>query len=914
VPGSAAGDPEPVSRFPPGHLFANRYRMIAPIGQGAMGEVWRAEDQTLQTEVALKLIGSTDEEGRERILKEVRLARQVTHPAVCRVFDVGESEGHVFYSMELVEAEDLATLLSRIGRLPWEKVADIGVQLCSGLAAAHAQGVLHRDLKPANVLIDADGGVRITDFGIAITHSESAADVHAGTPGYMAPEQRAGLPLGEAADVFAIGVVLYELLVGQRPFSNGVDPDAEPVRPSALVPDVHAGLEKVVLQALSADARDRPASAAGMAERLRGLGSPASARWRRPWVAAAAVGAGALVLLAIAGGRLAMSGASLTDQDTLVIADVMNSTGDPVFDGALKVALAVALEQSPFLKVFPDERVRETLRLIERPPDTALTRAVARDVARRERLKALVAASIGSFGRNYVLTLEAVDAESGDVMAREQAEVAAKEDVLRALGGATARLREKLGESLASIERFDVPLPRATTDSLEALNAYAMALDEGRMNPRREAVPHLLRALDLDPNFAMAEALLSFAYATTGQWSLAPEHSRRAFELRDRVSERERFFISWRYYVDATQAWDQALALAESWTATYPREAFAFNSLGLASAALGRHEPAVRAFREAIRLDDRFVPPFGNLVGSLIALGRFGEAADALRDARARGIDSTGLQRAAYILPLLQEDREGMAAALDAARAASSVAGALVWEARGAMFGGRFAAAHDLFQRGVRSALEQQLPDAAAQWAAEDAEGHAVAGDCTVARREVGEALAHSRDNFTLERVVRTLALCGAEADLAALSHELDERFGEATLTMRLHQPVARAALALRRGDAAQALERLDPVRSYDRVPAAEFWPSYLRGLAHLRLGEAGAARTEFAAILARRGEAPASPLYALARLGAARAAALAGEGAAARAEYERFLSLWGEADPGLAPLVEARGEYAGLP
>src|SRR4029079_18116684 len=243
----------------------------------------------------------------------------------------------------------------------------------------------------------------------------------------------------------------------------------------------------------------------------------------------------------------------------------------------------------------PDPAVRDTLRLMQQAPDSPITRAMARDIARREQLKALVVGSIASLGNNYVISLEAADAETGDAMAREQVEVSSKEQVLTALGTATSSFREKLGESLSSVRRFDAPLPRATTPSLEALHAYALALDEGRVVPRVEAIPHLQRALELDPNFAMAHALLSGVYANTGRFTEAPRYAQRAIELRDRVNARERFFISWRYLVDSTQAWDQALDLAETWTRTYPREAFAFNSVGLASAALGQHDRAVEA-------------------------------------------------------------------------------------------------------------------------------------------------------------------------------------------------------------------------------------------------------------------------------------------------------------------------------
>ena len=473
--------PSGKDRFAAGHVFANRYRMITRIGRGGMGEVWRADDLVLDTPVALKLIQFADADARVRVLNEVRLARRITHPAVCRVFDFGEADGQAFYSMELVSGEDLAAVLRRVGRLPSEKVVDIAHQLCAGLAAAHAQRVLHRDLKPANVLIDDDGQVRITDFGIAITRPEGKHHTLIGTPGYMAPEQTVpGGELSERTDIYALGVVLYELLVGQHPFKlSGMTSPA--TRPAALTSDVDPKLERVILQALSQDPRDRPSSAAAMAAKLPAPLTGARRRSARPWLMGVAVAA-LVAIVAFASPLLLPRGArALTEQDTIVLADFLNTTGEAVFDGALKVALAVALEQSPFLRVFPDDRVQDTLRLMARSPDERITRSIAREVAEREQLKALLAGSIATLGRNYVLALEAVNAETGDVMAREQVEVESKEQVLTALGAAAAKLRERLGESLASIQKFDAPLARATTPSLEALHAYSLALDEGRV-------------------------------------------------------------------------------------------------------------------------------------------------------------------------------------------------------------------------------------------------------------------------------------------------------------------------------------------------------------------------------------------------------------------------------------------------
>jgi tetratricopeptide (TPR) repeat protein len=911
------------ARFAPGELFAGRYRMIARLGRGGMGDVWRADDLVLNTGVALKLITSTGPEGRERIFNEVRLARQITHPAVCRVFDVGEAEGGIFFSMELVRGEDLASLLRRVGRLPSEKVVDIALQLCAGLAAAHAQGVLHRDLKPANVLIDDEGLVRITDFGIAIPRTDASLHMRTGTPGYMAPEQRApGTPLSERTDVYSLGLVLYELIAGPSAF-NPPGGASLPPPLSTLVPNVNPQLERVVMQALSPDPRNRPSSALEMAAGLpdikasRGTGlATASSAPRRPgtpWLAGAAAAAVAGILVVASSFFVSPGARTLTGQDTIVLADFENTTGEPVFDGALKVALAVALEQSPFLKVFPDDRARETLRLMQRPPDERVTRSIAREIARREQLKALLAGSIASLGSNYVIALEAINAQTGDVMARAQAEAAGKEQVLTSLGMATSRLREKLGESLASIQKFDVPLPRATTPSLDALHAYSLALFEGREVPRLEAVPHLRRAIELDPTFAMGHALLSAVYANTNQSAMAPEFSRKAFELRDKVSERERFFISWRYYRDATQAWDKALELAQSWTATYPREAFAFNSLGSAFIRLGQFEQSVDAFREAIRLDPKFVPAYGNLAASLLALNRLTEAKAVLQQAADRQLAFIGARRLSYLLAFVQGDSETMARDLESSVGVGETNAAFGWQAQASAFAGRVKAAHEQFRRGIQMSLQGNFLEVAALLATQDAETHANVGECAEARTEVSAGLELSRDNVTLERASRVLAGCGAGSEAMSLSSELARRFPEATLTTRVSLPVTAAALAIRRGEPARGLELLEPVGRYDHAPSAEFWPIYLRGQTYLQLKDGRAAGLQFQSILDHRGEVPSSMLYPLAHLGLARAATLANDTAKARKAYEDMLTLWNEADTDLQPLKEARLELSRL-
>jgi tetratricopeptide (TPR) repeat protein len=562
--------------------------------------------------------------------------------------------------------------------------------------------------------------------------------------------------------------------------------------------------------------------------------------------------------------------------------------------------------------VFPEERARETLRLMQRAPDERITRAIAREIAQREHLKALLSGSIARIGRTYVLGLEAVNAQTGDVMAREQAEAASQEEVLTALGGVASRLRETLGESLTSVQRFDVPLARATTPSLEALHAYSLALENGREVPRLEAIPHLKRAIELDPDFAMAHALLSEIYVNTAQSALAPPFARKAFELRDRVSERERFFISWRYYRDALQAADKALELAQSWAATYPREPFARNSLGVAYLRIGEFEASLEPFREAIRLDPRFIPPYSNLAASLLALGQADAARATLKQAADQQLDFGGARRLSYLLAFVEGDSTTMERELKASLGVRTTNAAIGWQAQTAAFAGRVGEAHDQFRRGIQRALQGGFQEVAAQLTMDDAETHAVVGECMEAQNEVASGLALSRDNGSLEQGSRVFALCGDAAEARTLSNELAARFPDATLTMRLARPVTDAILALQQGDAARAVQLLEPVRRYEHAPTAKFWPSYVRGQAYLALKDGRAAAEQFQSILDRRGEVPTSMLYPLAYLGLARATRDA-DGTAARNAYAAFLDLWQDADPDLPLVAVARGEAQAL-
>jgi eukaryotic-like serine/threonine-protein kinase len=422
----------------------------------------------------------------------------------------------------------------------------------------------------------------------------------------------------------------------------------------------------------------------------------------------------------------------------------------------------------------------------------------------------------------------------------------------------------------------------------------------------------LKRAIELDPEFAMALAQLSNVYANTNQTALAPELSRQAFALRDRVSERERFFISWRYYRDAAQAWDKALELAQSWTTSYPREAFAYNSLGVAYIYLGQYDRAAEAFQQTLRLDPKFVPAYSNLGGAFMGLNRYDEATAILNDGVARQIGFSGNHRMAYFIAFIKGDEEAMSKHLNASVGLGTTNAAFGWQAHVLAFEGRVSAAHEEFRQGVQMASQGGFKEVAAQLSIEDAEAHAIVGQCAEALKEATQGLALSRDNFSLERASRVFALCDAR-EVAPLVSELRQRYPEATITNRMSLPVTAAAEASRRGEWNRVLEILEPVRPYDQSPWSEGWPAYLRGQAQLRLKHPVDALAEFQAILDHRGRLPVAQLYPLAELGRARAAAMNGDTATARDAYDAFLRFWRDGDTTLELLTEARAERGRL-
>ncbi len=598
---------------------------------------------------------------------------------------------------------------------------------------------------------------------------------------------------------------------------------------------------------------------------------------------------------------------ALTDKDTLLLADFTNTTGDAVFDGTLKQALAVHLGQSPFLNLFADERVRETLRLMNKSPDERVTPTIGREICQRQGLKAMLTGSIASLGRNYVIYLEAVNGQTGDVLAREQGEAEGKEQVLRTLGEAATRMREKLGESLSSIQKFDVPLSQATTSSLEALKAHSSFILLNRSGKFLEAIPLVKRAIELDPNFALAHVGLATAYTNSSQPGLAIEPAQKAFELRERVSEREKLWIMYRYYTAVTGEENKAFEVLELMKQTYPRETYQ-NDLGLRYLKIGQSEQALEPLTESIRKYPNTLLAYRNLAIVFTHLNRFEEAKAICEQALAQNKDSARTRGFLYIVALINRDSAAMQQQVDWASAKPGEYAHLNWQADAAVFAGQWQKAREFTLRAVALAEQRDSKEVVGEIAASNVEGPAVLGKCQPSRAEISRALAFPRTPRSFLRIGMALALCGEATQANALIEDTVKQFPKNTLVNEMYLPLIRAALELHRGNRTQAIQILQAASRYESV--SYFYQNYLRGQAYLGERNGAAAASEFQTILDHRGWAPTSPLYPLAHLGLARAAMLQGDTAKARQSYQDFFALWKDADADLPVLIEAKKEY----
>ncbi|HST10175.1 MAG TPA: protein kinase [Terriglobales bacterium] len=951
----------------------SNYRLIRLLGGGGMGLVYEGEDLKLGRRVAIKLLPSelAKEPGAfERFEREARAASSLDHPNICSIYQLGEHEGQPLIVMQLLEGMTLREWIEeetgRASSTRLRELLDFAIQIAEGLDAAHQKGIIHRDIKPANIFITKRGQAKILDFGVAkfvegtdpgVTAnteatlpsssgepnpSRTAASL--GTPSYLSPEQIRREKLDTRTDLFSFGLVLYEMATSQRAFPGStttvirdavLEMPTTPVR--QLTPDVPPELEHVISKALVKDRDLRWQTAREIAEELRHIKVPGaleekptaqfgegtrnqvlSTRQRRTMLYVAVV-----VLLAVfgivAGLRYRSVRASrLTDKDTIVPTDFSNNTGDAVFDDTLKQALKVALSQSPFLNILPDKKVRATLKLMTQPANTPISPSIAREVCQRSGSKAFIAGAIASLDTEYVIGLKAENCLSGTTLAQEQVTARSKDDVISALGEAASGMRAKLGESIASVKKFDVPLRLATTGSLDALKEYTLGGQSENENGPSAAIPHYKKAIALDPLFARGYSALAGEYFDSGEPSQAAAAASKAYELRERVTDQERFQIEASYHSFATGDLEKAARAYQLWGQAVPWYGSPHANLAYMYAQIGQNDKALAESLEALRLGETS-ENYVNVTSSYVSINRLQEAKATVAQAESRGLNSPFNHPSLYQVAFLEHDPAGMERELIWSKGKPQIeAWILYFEFCTNSYYGRLKQAREFTEHASAAAVARGEKEVASSYRADASLHEALFGNSALARQSIQKVLSTSVGQDVRAVAALTYAFAGDQEKAQALADNMAKEFPQNTIVQFNYLPAIRGQLAVNDNHADEALELLKPARPYElgqpaQIMLINLYPVYVRGQAYLASHDGKAALAEFQEILDHPGMSLNEPISTLAHLGVARAYAAQGEKDRARTAYQEFLALWKDADPGIPVLRQAQAEYASL-
>src|SRR6266481_6356202 len=939
----------------------SHYRILEKLGGGGMGVVYKAEDISLDRFVALKFLPddlAKDALALERFRREARAASALNYPSICTIYEIGEHCGQPFIAMEFLDGQTLKHRIS--GKpLPPDEMLELSIQIADALRAAHAQGIIHRDIKPANLFVTKLGNAKVLDFGLAkvvpagtrvgvsqvptATADEVLTSPGAtiGTIAYMSPEQARGEELDARTDLFSFGAVLYEMATGRMAFpgkSAAVIHDGIlnciPVSASQLNHGLPPKMDEIVGKALEKDRKLRYQNASDIRTDLQRLrrdsesarmsvaakGQSATGirkKWKVIVPAVIAVVAGA------AGGYFYFHRTpKLTDKDSIVLADFRNSTGDTVFDGTLRQGLSVQLDQSPFLRIISDQQIRQTLLMMGQKPDVKITPDIARELCQRTGSAAVLDGSIAQIGTQYLLTLKAVNCSSGESLASTEAQASDKSHVLDSLGKAASEIRTKLGESHSTVQKFDTPLEQVTTPSLEALQAYSLGSKKDIEGEPADAVPFFQRAIQLDPNIALAYIGLGFDYANIGEPTLAAENFKKAYDLRGRVSEREKLDIESAYYWIAIGDLEKARQANEVFKQTYLRVAWPPNDLSFIYAQIGEYQKALAEALEARRRDPTGGRFYATLVNAYLNLNRFDEAQTTAQEGQTKNLDSPELRFTLYMLAFLKNDVAEMAQQVAwSARKPGLEDVLLVCEADTAAYSGRLKEAREFSRRAMDSVEAAGKKETAATYSAASGLREALFGNADEARRRATFALGRIAGHDVQYGAALTLTYVGDDGRAQALTDDLGKRFPEDTLVQFNYLPTLRAKLAVSKGNALETIESLRAATPYELgVPLpygtyrwTALYPVFVRGEAYLAAHQGSEAAAEFQKILDHRGIVLNSPIGALAHLQLGRAYAMQGDTPKAKAAYQDFLTLWKDADLDIPILKQAKAEYAKL-